>query len=858
MRVLALIALLLFALGAVLYWAARDRDSLPLSSPSPSASTPEAGSSSLLEEPRMPPTVEGTPSSPVPPAGRKAVQEGSVESRTDAASGLRSALCRLFGRVVDETGTGLEGVEVRFEVRGPWSKDNEGDLLDEHWDLHGFKLTTSSDGIFSQETPLPDTYYVGLYISLDPFHTEVRQSHGGNGVDNEPPIRLGDNDLGTFVLSSAGTLFGRVEDTAGRPIDGANVRLGGSIATTYGHKTESDAAGRYIIEHVPPGSYGVIAKAERYQNVFLTPFSVAAGRANKGPDFELDEAPTLSGRVVDGSGQPLEGARLSAAGARATSGPDGAFTIYLPYAEPSTLKVKLAGYKPFGEGYRFTPYEPGTSDLEIVLQRLSPDAHKTFVVIDAETREPIEQFGFGILSKAHMTGWMPVVEQHPGGIVEADARPGLDVYRVVAPGYLLRQGGIAKPQKQRIRLRSGTTIVGQLVSGNFGSSRPAIRIERGSIGRSWGHDGVERESFRPYWRGFKDRVSPRITTGEAGTFRIQGLSRGTYRLEVGDGDGPPLVLVPLEIRNEEILDLGELRAPAGSSIHGALKVVPGRSPAGWRIVRTHWGREEFIVADDRGRFRFDDVPPGIHELNVAEVPGVLAAGSSVTVSLGEGDEREIVLDLTDRGVCRATIHVLWNGQPAKGVYVTTQPVDKIDWLSPLGHLVVQDGMGTTDEKGRVSGWVRAVGESEILLLTESGLRIGPVGPTIPLFLDTEPEVTVDLEVGFLRIDIGQVVATRTEKLSFHISPMRGRHEPHWGWAQAEEENENFFDFGPLLTGDYLLRIERPPLGPELVEPEDWHNVVIEESSGIPYEREIRIEARETTTCVLTEGDRVDS
>ncbi|HUR26835.1 MAG TPA: carboxypeptidase-like regulatory domain-containing protein [Planctomycetota bacterium] len=122
---------------------------------------------------------------------------------------------------------------------------------------------------------------------------------------------------------SATTLFGRVLDSAGQPIVGAEVRarLGDfempefEVSAAGAKKidplrVQSDAQGRFEIAGVKPGSVRIAVRAPGFVPLNQPGIGVPAVARHDVGDLALETSVVLDGRVVDSHGAGVEGARL--------------------------------------------------------------------------------------------------------------------------------------------------------------------------------------------------------------------------------------------------------------------------------------------------------------------------------------------------------------------------------------------------------------------------------------------------------------------------------------------------------------------------------------------------------------------
>ena len=110
---------------------------------------------------------------------------------------------------------------------------------------------------------------------------------------------------------SSGSISGRVIDMdTNAPLAGVNV---GSQAIG---RVATDAEGRYVLRNVPPGTFNVFVQEANGGYLAMTlnlpkRVTVTAGRETTGVDFRVRLDAQISGRVLDETGEPLPGIRVS-------------------------------------------------------------------------------------------------------------------------------------------------------------------------------------------------------------------------------------------------------------------------------------------------------------------------------------------------------------------------------------------------------------------------------------------------------------------------------------------------------------------------------------------------------------------
>jgi RNA polymerase sigma-70 factor (ECF subfamily) len=706
-----------------------------------------------------------------------AVEAPAATATPTRATTATSTECNVFGRAIDEHDRPLAGVAVRLSAYKEWAKGIDVPRVPAAYDARGWDTTTDADGAFRFTTPVPTAQIVALTITPDVFHDSGVDRFGVSSSDAsvKGPLHPGDNDLGTYRLVPTGAIRGRVLDEAGAPIADAKLRIGPDRTSTLNRDAVSDASGNYVIGHVKSGSYGVNCEHVGHLSRFDKPFEVATERFTDGVNFRLAIAPSLRGVVVEESGAAIEGAKLwgwpqsSGAGAGATSAADGTFSVFLPQSEPYSLECQCQGFEPYHVDDRSQFYAPGSNDIRIVMKR---DVMTRFIVVDGATNQRVERFAISIKRGARASGEDAAmvlryhtspsrVADHAGGELELGARPGLDIYLLTAPGYPSTSGDVAHDAPdsniQTVRLAAGLSIAGRVVFGNSPVAGALVRIERGSMSTV----AAGTTSAPPHFRADSDGGVTSQNADAEGRFRVTGLEGGLYRVIARATSGASVELEPFELGWTDNKDLGDIALLAGGSIRGRV-LVPTRCPlAGLTIHLDDWRSSVQEITDAQGAFRFANVLPGKHTLVVDDVQGALAGGDPFAVQVESGAEREVELDLRERGACSVRLVIELGGRELAGVQVSLRPV-----TSPQKQIQ----LGTTDEHGRVVGWTAALGDAHVEIYTPSGARFVHPSALVHLQVDLPVDETIRFDMTRLVVEIPSSVTfppVASARLSLH-------------------------------------------------------------------------------------------
>lgn len=197
---------------------------------------------------------------------------------------------KIHGRVVNENGVGIAGVEIDPSV-------GMIDDPDAYTDANGYYTLVS----------VPVTDHAYAYIDL--WGRAVEQ----DGVK----YARGDQHVGPFTITSgiiveapdmtvlvAGTLKGQVTDENGIPIAGAEVEVNGHDIDGYESGQDevyTDAFGQYTIDYIAPGTYNVSAEKSGWMMGRKSGVVITSGNLT---DCDLvmkspDQAAVVSGKITN-------------------------------------------------------------------------------------------------------------------------------------------------------------------------------------------------------------------------------------------------------------------------------------------------------------------------------------------------------------------------------------------------------------------------------------------------------------------------------------------------------------------------------------------------------------------------------
>ncbi|MFT7481054.1 MAG: hypothetical protein ACI80N_004372, partial [Gammaproteobacteria bacterium] len=305
----------------------------------------------------------------------------------------------------------------------------------------------------------------------------------------------------------------------------------------------------------------------------------------------------------------------------------------------------------------------------------------------------------------------------------------------------------------RIAMHSGGTIHGRVVYAGQPIRDALVTITESRAGAlGYSQRLTSRES--PFAILASTRVSqPDATTDSAGKFAATLHADGKHSVRVLAEGFPPTAFGVFDWTqeigaNDLVFELqrggaleGRVLSSAGSSIEGTIVGVSD----GWGIAYT-------CLADEEGRYRFDDLQPGSWQVRaclrpartqtgvVLRIggPGESAADVRWDCTVHSGETTTFDLDLTRRGSHRLTGAIMIGSRPVGGWTVSVGPVG-LEWSS--AHALASTRV---DDEGRYE-LALSEGGPRLVRLTSFGWQ---VWQEIDL-VRGETEWSVQLELGAL-------------------------------------------------------------------------------------------------------------
>jgi hypothetical protein len=631
-----------------------------------------------------------------------------------------------FGRVVDEGGRPIAGAELALVLP---SGDTDA------------TSTSGEDGRFE-------------FRHLDPGTRDLFARARGYSYVHRPgveiPAAAPTVALGTVKLQDGAFIEGRVTDTRGTPIEGAQVWISSSQPVPkLWHLEDAPQArtgpdGSFRSEGLRRGDLYYLG-VEHPGHVLTTIPGIAAP-TQEPIRIEMKTAHSLAGRVVGPEGEPVAGASLmrveeiridggisSRGSPLGETDPDGRFQVTGIAAGRLNIEVRAVGYAPRRiEGLQI-PEGGDVEGLEIALER-----------------------GILLAVRVRDAGGEPVRDAMVSASLEMPPSPRrFSGFSDSGFGQTDAQGqcwlSVPEPGTYQVTASQGARSATASATAGPGSAPVELRLPSGFEVSGWvrGKDGGGVSGLWVQLEGADQRGSS-TQTGADGSFILSGVPDGEYRLRARNGSGrasPPLAIrvAGQPVRDLELrLDQEDGRATLSGHLLG---LTPEALP---RVAVTALPADPLRSMDQRlgrvgleGEYRIEGLEPGDWKVQATlSTPGSRDVEGTVRIEPGA---TRATLDLEfPPGGLTLSGRVLVDGSPLVGAEI---------------EVSIRRGMSASTSRG---GLRTAWDGSFALLDLEPGLVtltfVTPegIGASRTVQLKESQEIAVDLATGRLR---GTVVST---------------------------------------------------------------------------------------------------
>ena len=536
-----------------------------------------------------------------------------------------------------------KGATVSSVVRDPDGKrvQNVYVNLQDPKTSQGYGAATDADGAYSiVVTP-------GRYnLNASPPSGSPLLPFRKDGLDVAADLRL---DLN---LERGNILSGRVTDPDGKPVQNVYINLYSPQPGALGSGGNTDADGRYRIALLP-GTYSIsigLPSGSPFVSKSIPDYKIAGDQTF---DIKLDRGATLSGRVTDPDGKPVQGVNINA---------------------HSQLLNAGGGIQTDAEGRYRIILLPGTYSINISLPSGSALVSKNIqeYKITADQTLDIKLDRGNILS---------------GRVTDPDGKPVQNVYVNLyssQPGAIGAGGSTDAEGRYRITLLPGTYSVSisvpsgsPLVSKNIQDFKITadqtfdVKLDRGNIlsGRVTDPDGKPVQNvYVNAYSSLPGALGSGGNTDADGRYRVT-LLPGTYNVSIGLPSGSSFVsknIQDYKIAGDQTLDIkldrgsilsGRVTDPDGKPVQNVYVNVYSPQPGAFG----NGGN-----TDEDGRYRVV-LLPGTYSISIGLPSGSPFVSKSIPDYKIAGDQTfDIKLD---RGVALSGRITDPDGRPVQNVNV---------------------------------------------------------------------------------------------------------------------------------------------------------------------------------------------
>jgi len=574
----------------------------------------------------------------------------------ESIDGLRWGVAA--GRPVDEKGIPIEGVAVMLYRGGhPFlthipaqEKLDIEDLTDKSG---AFELVGIESG---------EEYMI---VALHPEYADTSVS----------PVKVTSGkrvELADIVMGHGMLVGGTVKNHMETPVSGALVRISDPIRSAFIDEEErkpwkqvfTDDNGAYSFENVSFKTMEITASAEGFATQRKTNNVQLDQRDASIVDFILGPGTSVSGRVLDTTGVPMEGVKVEATMVRNKkfsstavdfTGQDGSFSLDGLYEGVYLVRASIAGFSDCVK----QAVESGTTDL--VLQ-LKPRGGISGVVRDYDSNRPVTEFRIRAMNSIkgrppRPAGAHESYKSKDGSYRLSDLEPGHYSFVVSSDGYadtssdevtVVRDYVIPNVD---IYMNHGGELSGRVVSAK-GEPIKGVKV---CLNENNYQDNPLFKLFDSMAGSGGKGKKKRAITGEDGKFHMDLLIPGVYQVAFSHDEYSDKAINDIEVvlGKGATPSMGDVFMTQGARVHGTLYDASGKPVPGTKVVITTTGKSGFMDqtnTDKSGNYSFGHMRPGEYMLSVqvSRLGGkqiknifkqlIIAKNSRVTVYLEEGKD----------------------------------------------------------------------------------------------------------------------------------------------------------------------------------------------------------------------------
>jgi hypothetical protein len=429
--------------------------------------------------------------------------------------------------------------------------------------------STSATGAFALTGLTAGTYKLLIFAPsdanlLDGYYTTANTNHFTSASAGATGIVVGPSRTGIAIKVPAGfTISGHITTVGGVALAGVGVS---AFGPSYDSRT-TDASGNYTLRGLAAGSYTMLlsgnsnlnylhgvwttANANHFTSVLGSATMLTLGPSRTGINAKIPTGYSISGTITNTSSTPLAGVNVDATNASGYSGSastDGTGKYTIKGLAAGTYKLDLIDSgSPYVDGWYTTANANHFTTVAASATGVAVGPSKTGISSKMTV-------GFTIAGKLTTTGGVPLVDAY----VATGSGPSSDATYTDAMGNYKLQGLLAGSYKLTVEppylgnYQTGwyttantnhfAVLAASATAVTVGPSRTGINVKlpggftiSGKITKAGGVAVPFASVSATNAAGVFDSF-----TANDGTYKIVGLSAGTYKVEVVPGSDQPL------------------------------------------------------------------------------------------------------------------------------------------------------------------------------------------------------------------------------------------------------------------------------------------------------------------------------
>jgi peroxiredoxin len=286
------------------------------------------------------------------------------------------------GFVQNEEGSPIEGASVRLFVpqRPESGSEREKVIL-----AREREVRTDANGFWRCDVMPTELEQVWIRLAHSDYVDD--ESYGRTAKPSMEELR---GMRAVAVMTRGVAVGGKVVDSSGKPIEGAEVAQGSDRWGTEYPSTRTDAEGGFEFGHARPGEMVLTVQAKGYAPKLK---EISAYEGMEAVEFRLGPARTIRGQVLDLENKPIDGVWVTAdtwrgyRSIRWRSETDSGG--YFEWNEAPADEVLFDLVK---EGYMSVRHIPMSCEIDEYVIVMYPPLRVSGTVVDADSNEPIKNF----------------------------------------------------------------------------------------------------------------------------------------------------------------------------------------------------------------------------------------------------------------------------------------------------------------------------------------------------------------------------------------------------------------------------------------------------------------------------------